>query len=432
MDHDFNGATIRPSFPSNGSRLKPRLGFEGWMLGLALAVAAGGCGANQSGATGAPTAQASAIDPVQQSAFSDVSDRQRLQELWQKRTSDSFGSDFTLGPGDVIQISVPLEQLQQREVRVSPRDTITLPLAGVVDVRGMTEQQLTDTLRERLSKYMYDPPISLFVSHYGSREVAVMGAVAKPDLYTLASGSDTLMGMISRAGGMTSDAAAKVIFVPGGDNGAGSGKSNSLGLTEVSGTGAQAADANPHFSTSMSQSSGGLMGSETPVQSEHIGSVQPVATTHGAGPPDLSGLAMANLHPIVILMTDPAMRNYLELPARPGDLLIIPAAGQVTVGGWVQSPGAFIISPGMTALSSISAAGGALFSSSAQVLRTGNNGERSSIPFNISSVKKGQEADIPVQSGDVVLVNSSVIGAGPYFVYTLFSKFGTGVAVPIP
>ena len=156
-----------------------------------------------------------------ESAFSDASDRQRLQELWDKRTSDSLGSDFTLGPGDVINISVPLEQLQQREVRVSPRDTITLPLAGVVDVKGMTEQKLTDTLRERLSKYMYDPPISLFVSHYGSREVAVMGAVAKPDLYTLASGSDTLMGMISKAGGMTSDAAAKVVFVPGGDDGAG-------------------------------------------------------------------------------------------------------------------------------------------------------------------------------------------------------------------
>ena len=407
------------------------MGFEGCLLGLAL-MGAAGCAASQGGAAGAPAAQTSALDPVQQSAFSDVSDRQRLQELWQKRTSDSFGSDFTLGPGDVIQISVPLEQLQQREVRVSPRDTITLPLAGVVDVKGMTEQQLTDTLRERLSKYMYDPPISLFVSHYGSREVAVMGAVAKPDLYTLSSGSDTLMGMISKAGGMTSDAAAKVVFVPGGDNGAGSGTSNSLGLTEVSDPGAQPAAAS-HFSTGMSQNSGGLIHGETPVQSEHIGPVQSVvATTHGAGPPDLSGLAMANLHPIVILMTDPAMRNYLELPARPGDLLIIPAAGQVTVGGWVQSPGAFIISPGMTALSSISAAGGALFSSSAQVLRTGNNGERSSIPFNISSVKKGQEPDIPVQSGDVVLVNSSVIGAGPYFVYTLFSKFGTGVAVPIP
>jgi protein involved in polysaccharide export with SLBB domain len=391
-----------------------------------------GCGANQGGAAGAPAAQASAPDPAQQLSFSDASDRQRLQELWQKRTSDTFGSDFTLGPGDVIQISVPLEQLQQREVRVSPRDTITLPLAGVVDVRGMTEQQLTDTLRERLSKYMYDPPISLFVSHYGSREVAVMGAVAKPDLYTLQSGSDTLMGMISKAGGMTSDAAAKVVFVPGGEDGAGVGRGSSSGPIEVSNSGAQAADANPHLSTHMSQSSGGLVRSETPIQSEHIGPIQPVgATTHGASPSDLSGLAVARLHPIVIWMTDPAMRNYLELPARPGDLLIIPAAGQVTVGGWVQSPGAFAISTGMTALSAISAAGGALFSDSAEVLRTGSDGQRSSISFNVSSVKKGEEADIPVQSSDVVIVNRSVAGAGPYLVYSLFSKLGAGLAIPL-
>ena len=168
-----------------------------------------------------------------------------------------------------------------------------------------------------------------------------------------------------------------------------------------------------------------------PSRASILARIQPVvATTHGTSPSDLSGLAMARLHPIVIWMTDPAMRNYLELPARPGDLLIIPAAGQVTVGGWVQSPGAFGISTGMTALSAISAAGGALFSDSAEVLRTGSDGQRSSIPFNISSVKKGEEADIPVQSGDVVIVNRSVTGAGPYFVYSLFSKFGTRLAVP--
>jgi protein involved in polysaccharide export with SLBB domain len=295
----------------------------------------------------------------------------------------------------------------------------------------MTEQNLTDTLRQRLSKYMYDPPISLFVSHYGSREVAVMGAVAKPDLYTLQSGSDTLMGMISKAGGMTSDAAAKVVFVPGGEDGAGVGRSSSLGVTEVSNPGAQAAAAS-HLSTGLSQNSGGLARSETPLQSTHIGPVQPVvATTHGASPSDMSGLAMARLHPIVIWMTDPAMRSYLDLPARPGDLLIIPAAGQVTVGGWVQSPGAFPISTGMTALSAISAAGGALFSNSAEVLRTANDGQRSSIPFDISSVKKGEKADIPVQSGDVVIVNRSAAGAGPYLVYSLFSKLGAGLAIPL-
>ena len=85
----------------------------------------------------------------------------------------------------------------------------------------------------------------------------------------------------------------------------------------------------------------------------------------------------------------------------------------------------------MTALSAISAAGGALFSNSAQVLRTASDGQRSTIPFDISSVQKGREADVPVQSGDVVMVNRSVAGAGPYFVYSLFSKFGAGVALPL-
>jgi protein involved in polysaccharide export with SLBB domain len=430
------GATIKPLFPTCIRRLKLRLGFEACLLALALAVGATGCAAHQNEVTGARAAQASTLDAVQQSTVDTASDRQRLEELWQKRTGDSFGSDFTLGPGDVIEVSVPLEELEHREVRISPRDTITLPLVGVVDIKGMTEQNLTDTLRQRLSKYMYDPPISLFVSHYGSREVAVMGAVAKPDLYTLASGSDTLMGMISKAGGMTSDAAAKVVLVPGGEDSTGIGRSNSLGLTEMSDPGAQAADANPHDVSDAGppQSSSGRLRSEAPVQGERLGPVRPssVEMPNVANQSGLSGPAVARLHPIIIWMTDPAMRNYLDLPARPGDLLIIPSAGQVTVGGWVQNPGAFKISTGMTALSAISAAGGAMFSNSGEVLRTADDGQRSIIPVNISRVQKGEEADIPVQSGDVVMVDKSAAGAVPYFAYSLFSKFGTGMFLPIP
>jgi protein involved in polysaccharide export with SLBB domain len=126
------------------------------------------------------------------------------------------------------------------------------------------------------------------------------------------------------------------------------------------------------------------------------------------------------------------MRNYLELPARPGDTVIIPAAGEVTVGGWVQNPGAFKITPGMTALSAISAAGGALFSNSAQVLRTAADGERATTRIKISHIEKGEEADVPVQSGDVVMVDKSVLGAVPYAAYTVLSKFGTGMYLPVP
>jgi len=47
--------------------------------------------------------------------------------------------------------------------------------------------------------------------------------------------------------------------------------------------------------------------------------------------------------------------------------------------------------------------------------------------MNLSSLEDGQEPDRAVQSGDVVVVKSSVIGAVPYGVYTLLNKFGTGM-----
>jgi protein involved in polysaccharide export with SLBB domain len=102
------------------------------------------------------------------------------------------------------------------------------------------------------------------------------------------------------------------------------------------------------------------------------------------------------------------------------------------VDGWVQNPGAFKIAPGMTALSAISAAGGALFSSSAEILRTASNGQRLSVALDIAKVQKGQEADVPVQSGDVVMVDRSTVGAVPYAFYVLFNKFGTGMMLPVP
>jgi len=126
------------------------------------------------------------------------------------------------------------------------------------------------------------------------------------------------------------------------------------------------------------------------------------------------------------------MREYLNMPARPGDVLIVPSAGQVTVGGWVATPGAYKLTPNMTALSAISSAGGALFSSSGEILRTAASGDRLSIPLDLSDIKSGTEPDVPVTSGDVVLVDRSAAGAVPYLFYEIFTKFGTGMYIPVP
>ena len=39
-------------------------------------------------------------------------------------------------------------------------------------------------------------------------------------------------------------------------------------------------------------------------------------------------------------------RAYLSMPARPGDVIFVPEAGEVMVQGWVQNPGTTRLHPG--------------------------------------------------------------------------------------
>src|SRR5262249_28305930 len=69
--------------------------------------------------------------PTSAASGSATCDKHDVVELWRARDSDSPG-DFTVGPGDVIAISVPeIEELQKEQVRVAPDGTIGLPLIGI-------------------------------------------------------------------------------------------------------------------------------------------------------------------------------------------------------------------------------------------------------------------------------------------------------------
>jgi polysaccharide export outer membrane protein len=354
--------------------------------------------------------------PAEQQAI-DARDASRLNRLLEKRDRDVSDEKFSLGPSDVLDISVPIEELEHREVRVTPQSTITLPLIGEMSVAGMTEEQFTEALKDRLSTYMHDPPVAVFVKSYGSRQVAVTGAVQKPGLYTLSTQSDSLIDMLSRAGGMTGDAATRIIFIP-----------NDSGAEQ------HAAMFNPILSDSDSSSASVDSWNPGRVQKTTLTAIQPEAPDPQNSPDSGSfpASSLAKLHPIMIDLNDPPMREYLNMPARPGDVLIVPSAGQVTVGGWVATPGAYKLTPNMTALSAISSAGGALFSSSGEILRTSSNGDRLSIPLDLSDIKNGKQPDVPVTSGDAVLVDRSAAGAVPYMFYEIFTKFGTGMYIPVP
>ncbi len=142
-----------------------------------------------------------------------------LAALWASRSMPrgSNSAEFPLGPGDLVRISVPqIPQLRDRNVRVSEENLIALPLIGEINVAGMSEEDLRNEVSHRISKYMYHPQVEVFLEHTESRQVAVIGSVKVPGRYTLASRADTIMTMISHAGGLADEASTRIILIPAG------------------------------------------------------------------------------------------------------------------------------------------------------------------------------------------------------------------------
>jgi polysaccharide biosynthesis/export protein len=336
-----------------------------------------------------------------------------LQNLWIQRTADpptdttdpNTDPAFILGPGDVLKISVPkIPQLKDQTVRVSEKATIALPLLGVIDVRHMTQQDLLNDLSRRVRRYMYHPQVSVFLVHSENRDVAVLGAVKTPGRYMIAGRSDSIMTMIGRSGGTTVDAASQIILLPAPSKGQPASNGSSNAANQRVGT------ADPSSSTASG--------------------VSPVALHDVPGADAL--MERSDVEQVVISPSNAEDRRYLELPVRPGDVIIVPTAGQVTVQGWVDKSGAYPIKPGMTVLGSIAAAGGALYSSDVTLLRTQGDGRKLAIPLDLTKLKNGEEPDVLVQSGDVVVVERSAAGALPYSLYFLAQRISIGSFAGIP
>jgi polysaccharide biosynthesis/export protein len=313
-------------------------------------------------------------------------DLDRLARLWSQRTQEAGSAEYPLGPGDMLEISVPrMAELESRTVRVSGDGTIALPFVGVVTVQGHTESEVKDELRQRLFKYKRDPQVSLLVREYRSRLVAVAGAVAKPGLYSLTRTTDTLLGVISQAGGMTKEAFPQIILLP----------------AEVRGT--------TRESLLVSPASRALQ----------TGSAEPTFA------------ATLKTDPLVIdlqRLRKGKEQLYLTLPVRPGDALIIPSGGDVIVGGWVDKPGAYKLTPGLTVLGVVTAAGDTLFpadTKAVQVIRTDATGEKNIMSANLQQIARGESADIPLQEGDVIEVNPSTVKLVSYGMFNFFRSVFT-------
>lgn len=390
-------------------------------------------------------------------------DDPELDKLWNQRTSQiSSNGDYPIGPGDVLTISVPqMAEVQNRKVRVTTGGTIELPLAGSVQVGGLTEEQLEATLDQKMSAFMFNPQASVFVDEYHNREVAVIGAVNRPGLVTLSSPDETILDALTQAGGLASTAADEIILIPeqtgaglnmakqvsmvayNANSGGGAplpGANAAAGADSVSPAGAPAGDtANTPTGEIAPNHSGRQIPGGNAALAAHEQRVQ--AEQHASLEPDIAANALRllppNAHPLTIMLKSTSLSGagkYIHLPVRPGDVIVVPGGGNVMVVGWVQTPGYFPVGSGLTVLGAIGAAGGPMYAANTSditLIRTNKDGSKKTIGINLASITNGKVRDLPVKANDVIDVPYSNTRIGPYIFYQILSRMGMmGPTVP--
>src|SRR5207247_7543308 len=91
------------------------------------------------------------------------------------------------------------------ETRISERGTITFPLVGEISLAGLAPVDAEARIAEKLikGKFVLKPQVSLNVVRVRSRQVSVLGQVARPGRYPLDDTSSNLTDILALAGGVS-------------------------------------------------------------------------------------------------------------------------------------------------------------------------------------------------------------------------------------
>jgi len=111
----------------------------------------------------------------------------------------------TLGAGDAVRVSVFQNPDFNTETRLSEGGTIVFPLIGEVNFSGLTPAQAGTRVADALKrgKYIVNPQVTVQLVTVRSRQVSVLGQVARPGKYPLDDNASKLTDILALAGGIT-------------------------------------------------------------------------------------------------------------------------------------------------------------------------------------------------------------------------------------
>jgi polysaccharide biosynthesis/export protein len=379
------------------------------LIGAALWAAACSATAPQ----GQPSSQPPPVAGTQDAGtLMGSDDLERLRALSERRASLGEDSTYRIGPDDLLDIRIPdlvdarpygdgaqagggatgaaavagSPTFHQGE-RVDDSGEITIPHVGVIQAAGLTPAELEAEISRRLiaSGILRRPQVAVLIAEYRSRVVAVVGSVERPGTYPLTRPGATVADMIWAAGGPGASAGRMVQFSPAPE------------AVRIASNAAVQSDADPR----------GLPLNGKPIRIDLQALLR--ASDSGSG----------SLNPQV----------------RPGDVISLSQAGSVLVEGWVDKPGSYPVTPGLTLSGAIVAAGGGVYAADLEgvsVRRTLSPGEQRTIPVDLTAISEGRDPDLPILDGDVVNVPMHSTKIVPYGIWKVGREIiHVGASVPI-
>src|SRR5882757_505830 len=118
-----------------------------------------------------------------------------------------------LGPGDSVSIQVYGQPDLSTTVYVGDDGTVSVPLAGNIQVAGLSPAQASSRIEAALKtgKILVDPHVTLTVTQTRSQRVSVLGQVGTPGRYPVESNT-TIFDLLAQAGGVT-DNGSEIVYL---------------------------------------------------------------------------------------------------------------------------------------------------------------------------------------------------------------------------
>ena len=182
--------------------------FNIFFIIFIVAVFVSSCGIRKG-----PEPNASVENVVAQDSKAKQDIRSINEKLFASVKSAPSAKDYVLAEGDLLQVSVFEAQELKTECRIGARGFISLPLLGIVEIKGLTaceaEQKIEELYRNR--RFLKSPHVNIFVKEQVSGKITLMGALKKPGTFPYLS-RQNLFETLALAEGL-SDTAGKVVQV---------------------------------------------------------------------------------------------------------------------------------------------------------------------------------------------------------------------------